>query len=361
MRILLLAGSYPPETGGIARFMKSFVEGLQSRGVEIDVISALNLPEGYWRRVLTCRNAILDHANLKMPDRIVASSWSPYAVGIPHRIGNHAVHVDVFCHGMDLLEPSRSVRYRYLMRRTFTSASRILANSRYTADLALKAGATTAQISILHPVVDADWFSPAPKLSAVPRLLSVGRLVERKGIDSVIRALPLVLKHFPELEFVCVGTGPEEPGLRRLAESVGVTRSIVWAGEITDEELVQHYRAADVFVLPSRVIPATGSVEGFGIVFLEAASCGIPAIGGNSGGTPDAIADGETGYIVDPTDEAELAARIMDLLSNSEMRQRMGAAGRERVLRKFTTQTLADRYLESVSEQSPFDFNKENR
>jgi phosphatidylinositol alpha-1,6-mannosyltransferase len=348
MTILLLAGSYPPETGGIARFMKSFVDGLGARGVEVDVASQIEMPRGYLRRVIAYRDLVLRRTGAKAFDRIVASSWSPFAVALPSTAGGRALPFDVFCHGMDLLEPSGSARYKYLMGRTLSRAERILANSRYTAGLALELGAREDRITILHPAVDPNRFTPGREASDSPVLLSVGRMVERKGFDAVIRTLPALLKVFPTLKYICVGDGPKAQDLRKLAQSLDVSASIEWAGEAGEDQLLRYYRSADVFVLPSRLDRPAGSVEGFGIVFLEASSCEVPVIGGNSGGVPDAIADGKTGYLVDPNNTDQLTDRILTLLSNRDLRKSMGQAGRRRVVAEFTEDRLAERYLSAV-------------
>jgi phosphatidylinositol alpha-1,6-mannosyltransferase len=350
MRILLLAGSYPPESGGIARFMQAFVNGLTKRGVEVEVISQLEMRErGYLNRVWLCRNIVIDRARRKSFDRLVASSWSPFAVALPARVAGRSLPFDIFCHGMDLLEPSRSVRYRYLMRRTLRRAERVLANSRYTANLAIKAGALRQRIAVVYPAVNSDRFVPGTKYQTSPILLSVGRLVERKGFDTVIRALPEVLKRFPALKYVCVGDGPEANRLKQLADSRGVLSNVEWVTSASDDQLLGHYQSADIFAMPSRMVEQDGSVEGFGIVFLEASACEIPVIGGNSGGISDAIADGSTGYIVDPANVEQLAGRIIELLSNPGLRERMGRAGRQRVVQEFSEERIAERYLTSVA------------
>jgi phosphatidylinositol alpha-1,6-mannosyltransferase len=355
MRILLLAGSYAPETGGIARFMQAFVNGLTKRGVEVEVISQTEMSDrGYLKRVWSCRKMVIDQASTKSFDRVVLSSWSPYAVALPKRVAGRSLPFDVFCHGMDLLEPSRSLRYRYLMRRTLRRADRILANSTYTANLAVEFGAPKERITIVHPAVDSDRFVPRPKPAGTPLLLSVGRIVERKGFDTIIRALPEVLKKFPDLKYVCVGEGPETARLKQLADSQGVSAHIAWVGAVSDDQLLGYYQSADVFAMPSRTVKQGGSVEGFGIVFLEASACEVPVIGGNSGGIPDAITDGLTGYIVDPGNIEQLAGRIIELLSDAGLRNRMGRAGRQRVVQEFSQDKIAESYLGKIEGKDPW-------
>ena len=342
MRILLLAGSYPPETGGIAQFMRAFAEGLTARGVEVEVIANPVLPTGgYLKRVDACRNEVLRHTQARTFDRIVASSWSPYAVALPPPY-------DIFCHGMDLLEPSGSLRYRVLMKRTLKQASRVLANSHYTAGLAAGFGARAESVVVLHPGVNCEHFHPAVQRNASRVILSVGRLVERKGFDIVIRAMPRILESFPDATYICAGEGPDRERLQELASTLEVGSNVNWPGEVNEEQKLSLDQSAEVFAMPNRIADKDGSVEGFGIVFLEAAACELPAIGGNSGGAPDAVIDGVTGYLVDPTNVEEVATRIIGLLSNPNLRRKMGQAARQRVMKDFREDQIAERYLASL-------------
>jgi phosphatidylinositol alpha-1,6-mannosyltransferase len=341
MRVLLLAGSYPPETGGISQFMHSFSVGLRAKGVDVEVIANPKLPaRGYIRRTEACRLEVVQRFRQRPFDRVVASSWSPYAVRLPEPF-------DVFCHGMDLLEPATSLRYRLIMKRTLYHASRVLANSHYTAGLAGKFGAQPGRVVILHPGVDCQQFRPA--VSRVRRgeriILSVGRLIERKGFDTIVRALPEVLAQFPDVQYWCAGDGPDRDRLHGIARELKVDEHIRWLGQVDEVEKLRLFQHASVFAMPNRVTEADRSVEGFGIVFLEAAACGLPVIAGNSGGVADAVVDGETGYIVDASDPKDLGRRIMALLEDARLSREMGECGRARVQQQFRQDQIAERYL----------------
>jgi phosphatidylinositol alpha-1,6-mannosyltransferase len=342
MKILLIAGSYPPEVGGIADLMQAFVHGLLGKGVDVKVVANPKLPRGYLKQVQACRDLVRERTRHTKFDRIVVSSWSPYGVGMPGKF-------DTFCYGMDLLEPSRSIRYRLLMKRTLRRASRILAISRYTAELAERAGAEARQIVMVPPGVDGQKFRPVKRSSHSRVILSIGRLVERKGFDMILRALPAVAKSFPDVEYWCAGDGPDRNRLQQVAEEMKIAKRVQWLGEISDEEKLKRYQTADVFVMPNRISEKERSVEGFGIVFLEAGACGLPVIGGNSGGVPDAVVNGITGYLVDPMSAPEISQRLIELLSNPGLRQMMGHAARQRVLNEFRPDQIAERYLNGQS------------
>jgi phosphatidylinositol alpha-1,6-mannosyltransferase len=176
-----------------------------------------------------------------------------------------------------------------------------------------------------------------------PVIVCVSRLVPRKGQDVLIRALPLVQQRIPDAALLIVGGGPSLERLRSLAASVGVARDVVLTGSVPWEELPAHYDAGDVFAMPCRSRRGGLEVEGLGIVFLEASATGLPVVAGRSGGSPDAVLDGETGWVVDGTSVAEVAARVGDLLADRGRARAMGAAGRAWVEREWRWDVLAAR------------------
>jgi phosphatidylinositol alpha-1,6-mannosyltransferase len=170
-------------------------------------------------------------------------------------------------------------------------------------------------------------------------ILTVARLVPEKGIDTVIRSLPKVLSRFPSTVYLVAGGGKDLVRLRQLAEQNGCAKHVRFAGEF-DNRVAAHYYycAADLFVMPARQ-------EGFGIVYLEAAHYGLPTVGGRVGGVPDAIADGETGILVNPEDPSEIAGVLIKLLGDPELRARLGATGQRRAHNEFTWDAVANRIM----------------
>jgi phosphatidylinositol alpha-1,6-mannosyltransferase len=162
-----------------------------------------------------------------------------------------------------------------------------------------------------------------------------------KGHDTTIRALPLVQAKVPGARYVVAGGGPLREYLGRVAQSVGVERDVEFLGEVPDDALVDLYRSADVLAVLSRESASVGGAEGFGIVCLEAAACGIPVVAGRSGGLVDAVQDGVTGILVDPLDLGAAAEAIVALLGDPDRARRMGAAGRAAVLDHFTWDHMA--------------------
>jgi phosphatidylinositol alpha-1,6-mannosyltransferase len=210
-----------------------------------------------------------------------------------------------------------------------------------------------ARMLRLAPGVDATRFRPDPAAGQVirerhgltgrPVVVCVSRLVPRKGQDTLIKAWPEVTKKVPGAALVVVGGGPHLATLRRLSERIGVAPHITFTGPVPADELPAHYAAGDVFAMPCRTRRGGLDVEGLGIVYLEASAAGLPVIGGDSGGAPDAISEGESGYVVPGRDVAALAARVSELLSDPSKARAMGEKGRAWVERDWSWEQAAAR------------------
>ena len=157
-------------------------------------------------------------------------------------------------------------------------------------------------------------------------VLSVSRLVERKGLEFLIRAVPLVIRDVPDAHFIIIGTGPLADKLKRLASALDLDDVIDFMGEIPPEQLALYYQASDLFALPCRTMP-NGDTEGFGLVFLEANACGLPVVAGRAGGTVEAVVDGETGLIVDGSDPSNIASAIVRVLRSPDLGARFDQGG----------------------------------
>ena len=153
-------------------------------------------------------------------------------------------------------------------------------------------------------------------------LLTVGRLIPRKGIDRVIQALPRIMSRVTNIHYLIVGDGPYRTMLEELVEENGLQGQVTLAGRVDQEELCSHYVLCDLFVMPNREIP-DGDTEGFGLVFLEANACGKPVIAGKAGGTGDAVRDGYNGYLVDGDNIEEIADTIIRILDDPALYRRM--------------------------------------
>lgn len=232
------------------------------------------------------------------------------------------------------------------------SAHRIWTISRYSRDLAHSANEIPkSKFEMLPCVVDGDVFSPGqPPAHLVERyqlqnakvLTTVARLWSGdiyKGVDVTIRALPKILTVFPAVKYVVIGRGDDQPRLAKLAKDLGVAEQIIFAGFVADDELIDHYRLADVYVMPSK--------EGFGIVYLEAMACGVPVVAGDDDGSADPLQDGKVGWQVPHRDPDAVAAACIEALSSKDQRTDSEWL-RAQTLAHFSAKALVTRLSELV-------------
>ncbi|MFE9660399.1 glycosyltransferase [Streptomyces sp. NPDC005955] len=246
---------------------------------------------------------------------------------------------------------------RQLLRRIGESTDTLTYLGEYTRSRI--AGALTpaaaARMVQLPPGVDEKTFHPGSGgdlvrrrlgLADRPVVVCVSRLVPRKGQDTLIEAMPRILAAVPDAVLLVVGGGPYEKDLRALAGTTGVADSVRFTGAVPWSELPAHYGAGDVFAMPCRTRRGGLDVEGLGIVYLEASATGLPVVAGDSGGAPDAVLEGETGWVVRGGRPEEAADRIVTLLGDAELRRRMGERGRAWVEERWRWDLLAERLRE---------------
>ncbi|MEV8542243.1 glycosyltransferase family 4 protein [Streptomyces sp. NPDC051572] len=243
---------------------------------------------------------------------------------------------------------------RQLLHRIGESTDTITYLGEYTRSriAAALSPAAAARMVQLPPGVDEKVFHPGSGGAEVrarlgltdrPVVVCVSRLVPRKGQDTLILAMPRILAQQPDTVLLIVGGGPYEKDLRRLAHETGVTDSVRFTGAVPWSELPAHYGAGDVFAMPCRTRRGGLDVEGLGIVYLEASATGLPVVAGDSGGAPDAVLDGETGWVVRGGSPEDAADRITALLGDAELRQNMGERGRQWVEERWRWDLLAER------------------
>lgn len=210
----------------------------------------------------------------------------------------------------------------------------------------------TKQMVKIAPGIDVEHFSPQDSSSLRRELgidskkviVSVGRLVHRKGQDHLIEAMPEILKNIPDAHLLMVGQGPYLEHLAKLVAIHKVENHVSFIGRIQYAELPRFICAGDLFAMPSRSRLAGLEVEGLGIVYLEASACGLPVVAGNSGGAPDAVVEGVTGLVVDGTNNGQIAAAIISLLNDPQRAQTMGAAGRQWIIENWRWELWSTRF-----------------
>ena len=208
---------------------------------------------------------------------------------------------------------------------------------------ALSTKASSRLIKIA-PGIDTDHFAPdlgsiqlRRDLGLVDKkvIVSVGRLVHRKGQDFLIQSLPAILEKHPTAHILMVGEGPYRKDLTKMVEKLKLSQAVTFIGRIQYKDLPRYICAGDIFAMPSRSRLAGLEVEGLGIVYLEASSCALPVVAGRSGGAPDAVDEGVTGFSVDGTSTVEISSAIIKLLDDPAKAKEMGAAGRSWIIEKW--------------------------
>jgi len=270
--------------------------------------------------------------------------------------------VVIYAHGEELTTWGRGRKYQ-AMRFALQHADRIIANSDYTRDVLIGMGVNPSRINLIYPGVDIERFRPGLPCDDLKAkigllvdeklILSVGRLQRRKGFDMVIRSIPELCKTGLVARYALIGIGEDRDYLYNLAEELGVADKVHLLGHVDAEDLPRWYNACDVFVMPNREI--NGDTEGFGMVFIEAAACGKPALAGAAGGTGAAVLDGETGLRVDGNSEESVAQGLIKLLPNREKAEKMGHHGWSRAKVEFAWERVAEKTLALSQEMTRSD------
>jgi phosphatidyl-myo-inositol dimannoside synthase len=377
LKILVTAYDYRPMTGGVATCAFELSKALsRAEGVSLRLL-APEMPgadefdgHGFYpsTRVPLSKRSEVAALQLIRPLAREIRDWGPDAVlsflWLPEAVSASFCEAPYFAiaHGVEVLESHSTLRKRVrrlfgpLKRRVFRKAARVLTVSHYTRDLVARhCGVERERIQVIFNAVDSVRFRPAPKNPELVRryglegksvFVTVTRLVDYKGIDFAIRALKRADR--PDAVYLVCGEGEDRPRLEALVRELKMEARVRFTGAVAGAELVDHFNLADAFVLLSREDRVTPNVEGFGIVFLEAAACAKPSIAGRSGGVPDAVLDGETGWLVDPCDEEEISRAMRECLDSPEDTRTRGARARERVETEFTWERVAGRVLSEI-------------
>ena len=265
----------------------------------------------------------------------------------------------VVLHGAEVTVPARLPGVREILGRVLRGARLVVAAGSYSAVEAAHAARASLPVVVVPPGVDVDRFRPLDDIeidraraelglpTGQPIVLAVSRLVPRKGFDTMLRAASRARVTVPDLVVAIAGAGRDRARLERLAGELGVPT--VFLGRVPDASMPQLYGCADVFAMLCRVRWGGLEQEGFGIVFVEAAAAGVVQVAGASGGAAEAVAAGVTGFVIDPpTDAQQVSTALVELLRDSEMRRRMGAAARARAVREFRYDVLTERLASAL-------------
>lgn len=373
MGLKFLAADFPPQVGGIQTYVHGLCKALAARGEELTVIATrqpeseafdANCPYPVVRvaghdltsTVLAMNQALAAHAGA--PEAIIATKWSPEGVAALLVRKRLACPYLVMGYGREFVQTAANVMKWGVQRMVLRHAAGGLAISNYTAGLMPRRGLPRDRVKVIHAGVDPAEYAEPPQLqplrdklglAGAKVILTVSRLVARKGQEQVIRALETVRERIPQVRYVIAGEGPRREELERLAGSSAAGDAVIFTGDVSPAELVALYHLCDVFVMTSRDVPDE-PIEGFGLVYLEANACGKPVIGGRTGGVPDAVEHEVNGLLVDPERPDEIAGALLRLLAEPELAMRLGEQGRKRVLERFTWDHVATRFQQALVE-----------
>jgi phosphatidylinositol alpha-1,6-mannosyltransferase len=376
-RTLLVTNDFPPKVGGIQSYLEELWRRLEPDSIV--VLTASSHPDAAQfdaealadgrrvdrvaRRTLyvpsrRARRAIDDAVARARPELVLYDPYVPLGLVGPRS----GVPYGVVLHGAEVAIPARLPVLRRAAVRVLEGAAVVVAAGRYPADEARRlVGERLGPVVRVPPGVDAARFHPLdPDARAAARarlglrvdgrlVVSVGRLVPRKGIDALVGAIARLATTRDDVSVAIAGAGRDAGRLRRLAARARV--DVRFLGRVAEADKAALLGAADVFAQPCRSRWGGLEQEGFGIVFLEAAACATPQVAGRSGGADEAVAAGTTGLVVDdPRDAGAVAMALASLLDDAPRRHAMGVAARERAVREFDYDVLTARLRDGLAE-----------
>ncbi len=374
LRVLLVTNDFPPTVGGIQTYLRDYVNVLshklggdsvvvfastqdRDRAAEFDAQANYTV-ERWNRRVMLPTPAIARRMQELIRTHNIDVVWfgaaAPLAAMAPAARAAGARRIIASTHGHEV-GWSMFPGARTILRRIGRSTDCLTYVSRYARNRMSSAFGPEVAWEPMPGGVNSGVFTPDPEARNTLRaryglgnkkvIVAVSRVVPRKGQDTLITALPDILSHHPDAHLLIVGPGEYATTLQHRVDAAGLTENVTFTGPVDFSELPGHFCAGDVFALPVRTQAGGLSVEGLGIVFLEAQACGVATVAGNGGGAPETVHDGVTGIVVDGTDPAEVAQEISELLEDEGRRHRLAENGRNHVKRAWNWEVLGEQLL----------------
>ena len=364
MNLLVVTNDFPPILGGIENYIYSLVKRWPPSSVAVVTRQAPDagkfdaqldfevhrrpvnrlLPNrtliSFLKEIIAERRVDLIHFPSALPLGVLGASLGlPYAVSV---------------HGGEFLLASRLPGVRSVLKKVCLDATVLLAESSFAETLVDALVGRRAAVERITCGVEIGRFGkgtavvPEGLKSGSPTIVSVGRLIARKGQRTLVKAMPAILRRHSRAQLLIVGGGPDLPKLRRLSEELGVSGSVTLTGPRPWDEIPGYYCAGNVFALPTAPKFLGTETEGLPLVFVEAAATGIPLVGGKAGGVHDAVRDGETGYVVDGESVTETAAALLRILNDPSLAARLGSAARRMAEKEFDWDHVASNYRQTL-------------
>ena len=378
-KILLVTNDFGPRAGGIETFVIGLLERI--KGHEVTVFTSqqgdTSVYDQQWLDKFGVR-VIRDQSKILLPswrvtraaqkivaakniDVVVFGAAAPLALMSPSLRKSGVKKIIALTHGHEVWW-AKIFPFNFAIKRIGKNVDHLTYLGEFTRQAiskALSRKSATEMVKIA-PGIDTAHFIPQPDamqkrkelgLQDKKIIISVGRLVHRKGQDNLIQAMPAVLKEIPSAHLMLVGEGPYRKHLEKLVMKSSLEQNVTFAGRIMYDRLPSYLSAADLFAMPSRSRFFGLEVEGLGIVYLEASACGIPVVAGNSGGAPDAVLEGVTGLCVDGTNIEQITAAIVEICSDAERASHMGAAGRNWIVDQWQWDIWSEEFNALLVEQ----------
>lgn len=369
-KILLVTNDLGPRAGGIESFVLSLVERVP-KGCLIIYTSTqkgsapfdAQLLERFGAVVIRDRAKILlptprvNHRAVKILKQYqIKTVWfgaaAPLALMARQLRTSGATNIVALSHGHEIWWAKIPV-LKQLLRKIIKDVDHLGYLGQFTKSEIVKASNQIDKFVQIAPGIDTDHFMPKSARADLIKkyrledrrvIVSVGRLVHRKGQDKLIESLPKILQSFPDAVLLLVGEGPIKQMLKNTAKQLGVTNQVIFAGRVQHIDLPDYICLGEVFAMPVRSRFAGLEVEGLGIVYLEASACALPVIVGNSGGATDAVIDSVTGLLVNGSDTDQIADAVCKLLTDQSRAKAMGLAGRGWVIENWQINTWSEKF-----------------
>lgn len=368
MKICITSDVFPPSVGGIQTFTHELVEHL-SRDRRVDKVSVITFGGERGREIMSKKLDVFrlpDPSFLRKGISIMQQLSQKRGYDVFHSVtllpaGFFISHFNKFLahkksfvtiFGLDALGGFRNMKTRFLIKQVFNRSDGIVSFSNFTKKEVEKLyGLEKDKIITIYPGISVPKIDQKEVNGLMKRyevgkkdfvVLFVGRLIERKGVDDLIQAIGKMKRE--RVKLLVVGEGPEKEKLTRLVMKLGLQKKVLFAGDVPYRKIPPFYELADIFCMPSKYLKEKGDVEGLGLVFLEAQSYGIPVIGAQSGGIPEAIDDGKSGFIV-PEEDPESIKEKIRLLRNKQLYKKMSEYAPKLVKKKFSWEKCVDEHI----------------
>ena len=369
-KVLLVTNDLGPRAGGIETFVLGLIEGLPKNSLII-YTSSQKGDKAFDAQLLEKFGAVVirDRAKILLPtpritrkavkilkQQQIKNVWFGAAAPLALMAGKlrsaGASNIVALTHGHEVWWAKIPI-LKSLLKKIIKDVDHLGYLGDFTKGEIAKISNQPQKFLQIAPGIDTQHFAPKIargdliekyRLDGRRVIVSVGRLVHRKGQDELVKAMPKILEQFPDAILLFVGEGPIKQMLFNSAKQLGVLPKVVFAGRVSHHDLPDYICLGEIFAMPVRSRFSGLEVEGLGIVYLEASACGLPVIVGNSGGAVDAVLDKKTGLLVDGTKSDQIADAICELLANPERAKQMGAAGRDWVINNWQLSSWSEKF-----------------